>query len=872
MKQSSEFLELLRKDDEQKEQKKKRVTRFPSRHFNTQDFLGKYHINKIDNKLTPIPGTQLRIEKEYNEDIDAYHQYVQDVRDQKQKELDLKLLIKQQSVGLQTRVYFDTILGEPIKEAEKILEERDKIYQFTIHPTYKDSPQEIKKFLKNVEQGRFHYVGFAVSHGFESIDYQDPDSGNTAMHLACRLGHPLVVEELLKYNASADMKNALGNYPVHEAWMFWSTASLRTKEERLDQEKRTCEILLALFSYGGFIDAVDLNQQTALHIAARLGPTKAVKLLLTFRANTELRTKDGQTATDIAEEFRQIESYKLLSSWETIRTTFTHTDYHVVWHKFLQDFEVVMNHHKPAHAILSELELANNARHMGREARSEDVLIDDPLLQSAFLLSRAERNTLPPKPWEKGWKRYVKSMPVTSSTSGLEERLESLKNKQALAEKIKSKVKEPSAADIRRNMLPQRELPLTWSDRYGGESGKSQDDRDSKLKEEHQEIKKKISRSNSDSQDEEDNKDDFQVNHVDSFFGITKETQKKKIQYEKSEVRRRRKNYAEKIALDAKFLNYTKRLTHESALALPLRTPKAPLEGTEEENLPMRYILSQGVEFEQLEKYRQKNRLNDLLGIKADPQKSSIGAYAEGVVFNQMIDRDRLFDKLHNIQGLINNTITVSGNTIITMSKEKGKKNTDDNDSLDLDNNDEASFSSKLSSNKIEVEKKQKIDLVNAHRPRYVDACLLPENRVITKIDEMIQEQAIKDEKALLKKLKLNNTSDLEKARAQVEASIVQEQNKVTSSNETYDSRPTTAEKSAQMAKLLGDEEETPFKVTARLELDRQKALQRLFLNKPKIKYGEGRLMSAHNMTGKLEEPWSVIDGRYQTLSGDRTV
>jgi hypothetical protein len=397
-----------------------------------------------------------------------YKQYLQQQQEENQKELDFKLHIKQQSVTLQTRIYFDTILGEPIRESENILKEREKLLAFSKNPQYPNTESEIKKFLKNVEQGRFHYIGFAVSHGYESLDYQDPDTGNTAMHIACRLGFPLVVEELLKYKASPDMKNKLGNYPVHEAWMFWDTENpYRSKEQREDQEKRTCEILLALFSYGGFVDAQDLSLQTPLHIAARLGPTRAVKILLTFQADLTLETKGRhQQAVSIAEEFRQQESYKLLSSWDNIRNHFTHADFHVVWHKFLMDFEAVMNNHKPAEKILAELELSNNARHMGRESKVEGLIIDDPLLQSAFMLARAEKNTLPPKPWEPGWKKYVKSVPVRTATSDLESKLDLLKNKVVIDETKKIKYKEPTQLEIRRDMLPDRELPLSWEDRY----------------------------------------------------------------------------------------------------------------------------------------------------------------------------------------------------------------------------------------------------------------------------------------------------------------------------------------------------------------------------------------------------------------------
>lgn len=44
-----------------------------------------------------------------------------------------------------------------------------------------------------------------------------------------------------------------------------------------------------------------------------------------------------------------------------------------------------------------------------------------------------------------------------------------------------------------------------------------------------------------------------------------------------------------------------------------------------------------------------------------------------------------------------------------------------------------------------------------------------------------------------------------------------------------------------------------------------------LFLQKPKVVYGKGRLTSTHNSKGELETPWSVTGGRYATKPGDRT-
>jgi hypothetical protein len=44
-----------------------------------------------------------------------------------------------------------------------------------------------------------------------------------------------------------------------------------------------------------------------------------------------------------------------------------------------------------------------------------------------------------------------------------------------------------------------------------------------------------------------------------------------------------------------------------------------------------------------------------------------------------------------------------------------------------------------------------------------------------------------------------------------------------------------------------------------------------IFLQKPKVVYGKGRLTSTHNSKGELESPWSVTGGRYATKPGDRT-
>ena len=152
------------------------------------------------------------------------------------------------------------------------------------------------------------------------------------------------MEELLRHQADADVKNRLGNHPVHEAWSFWQTLGehpLRSQAQREAQEAATCSILEAVFSYGGFVDSTDQDGQTALHIACRRGPTRAVKLCLAFKAKAELRTHShshgrchsvrgvsGLLPAEICVQFGQEESFRMVRAWARIAHYLVHLDFH----------------------------------------------------------------------------------------------------------------------------------------------------------------------------------------------------------------------------------------------------------------------------------------------------------------------------------------------------------------------------------------------------------------------------------------------------------------------------------------------------------------------------------------------------------------
>ena len=253
------------------------------RKWGLTDFVGKYHLSKIAHKETPIPGTIINIEKKHEEKKDA---------DLKRFEAELKYrsdyrhernIIKNQMSEISTRVYFDTVLGTPIDEIQTCVDTRVAINN-DHKPKVGDSAKDIAKFMKNIRLGRHHYVGFAVVMGYRSLDCQD-ETGNTALHIAVRngnfprlaqifdghlvdlstyAGHLECIEELLKYKANPDIKNNLGYNPAHNAWLFWNTDKYRTKEQRIDQEERTREILRLIFAYGGYVDCQDQYGEVTL--------------------------------------------------------------------------------------------------------------------------------------------------------------------------------------------------------------------------------------------------------------------------------------------------------------------------------------------------------------------------------------------------------------------------------------------------------------------------------------------------------------------------------------------------------------------------------------------------------------------------------
>lgn len=122
--------------------------------------------------------------------------------------------------------------------------------------------------------------------------------GWTPLLLACEGGHDRVVRELLARNANVDTRLFNG----------WTGCMLAAAHGFY-------EVLVLLLSAEADAEAQDpLSGETALTAACRSGHINIVRALIQKGANIDVKTSNGQSAFDIADERKNDELYALLSS------------------------------------------------------------------------------------------------------------------------------------------------------------------------------------------------------------------------------------------------------------------------------------------------------------------------------------------------------------------------------------------------------------------------------------------------------------------------------------------------------------------------------------------------------------------------------
>lgn len=818
--------------------------------WNSFDFNGKYHIRNFKEKVVPVAGTQIKKDFEHiaekSKDVDQFNSFIEKT----EENCAQRTKIRKDLAKVSTRVAFSTTIGEPVKELEEIQREKAREVNRNNQRAV-DSEEDIKKFLKYIRLGRAHYVGYACSLGFRSINAVDESTGNTALHYAVQKGDVQCVEELLKYRAIPEIKNRLGNTPVHDAWIFWNNDRYKAKEVRIEQEKKTIDILRLLFSYNCFVDAQDQNGNTPLHIAARLGPFKAALLILGFKAKHTILNYARESPSDIAQKFKNADVLKILKFWPTFARAIVKSDFEIVWGKFISNNQAVISENLSAEDVIFQLTMASNLKKINRLKNEHDaaqdaeakegevpkttglVPIDDALWRKTYV--EGKNNEEIPKPWEAEWEFYVDERHGQGIVSPWEPPVDMKKTRNKLAALVEKKNKAKRAMELK-GRFPDRQTPariataleevrLTKLQKLkshshsqdGGDVSNGMGERVGSLGEGITDETTGVvfdstkQLGNDNTAVDNNPRDNAGNGNIQEMSCSNPQELKSDIVLNKpgssqnpstisrppTNAQQRRVVIAEKVARDGKFIGFTKRPATSSSLWLPLRKPEAPCSGTDEQGDILRIIASQGKDFELVAKTKTVS-VYEKLGLQDRPTTSSIGAYCEAIKYGGASDRDKY---LHSLTG----THTESGDLV------------DPRDTAKKDMLDGVATREALKTNTV--------DMVGNRRRRFVDKALMPPKHLNTYLEE---------------------AHERERKEEQRKKELIDEKNK------------TLVRNGAPV-------------VTSSMDVAEQLAERMKFLKPIEVHYGKGRLRSTHNLKGKIVEPWTTVQHNYATKIGDRT-
>jgi hypothetical protein len=701
-------------------------------------------------------------------------------------------------------------------------------------------------------------------------------------------------------------------------------------------------MILAILSYGGYVDSANQRGETALHIASRMGTPQIILLLLGFQSNVNMRDTDGRTAAEVAEHHGRREMSKLFAIWEAIRHRYVHADFLSVWRAFLRDAEAVISADRPVEDVIFDLNMAMDVAKVERTVRAQqqgEVIIDDTLMRQTYQAMR-NADAEAPKPWDPAWHAFVADSLAHGAHALLDEEqlaMLSTSHSPAEREKEKQRLKEIAKAEsdagltraqVANKRLPDRVMPearprtrqdadarsraASRSRRRG--SSRSRSRSDSPLRESisarpgskgresfgmlppidsppHALANRPSSSSSRGAApllraSEEAVAQAAQVtqrpftpldddaprplsssrsslsplmrsasfmvpeyrpldaDHVQRAVETASEERVEESVEHAAAVERhkrptsamqlRRRQAAKTVALDAKFFRFTRRPATASALFIPLRTPTAPLYGTDEQKSIMRHITMQGKEFE----LAAKNAPVDIrarLGFEVkEPHKSFIGDYTEAVSVEIKSERDRLYNML-NVKPMSEREAieaAMLAAEAALRASGKGAK---------------------------EAAVQEKVAMVQDKRLRFIEEKVIPPERKLMLVERMALERQAKEDEERKQRLGLSGDKG-DAARAELAQSLL---------------APVDEDKEdeAEDDPALRGDGIIEQNIRRRRERERQKKRARgahLLARQP-IKYGKGRLQSTHNLKGAIESPWSTTSGRFKPRSGDRT-
>jgi hypothetical protein len=540
---------------------------------------------------------------------------------------------------------------------------------------------------------------------------------------------------------------------------------------------------------------------------------------LGFKAEVYIQNNEGLLPIDIAIECNRTEIVRILEFWKLIRKQYIHNDFDIQWRYFLTDLNSVISSEKSAEKTLFELRMKENFQKQQLLNTKITFKLDDDYIRDAMnkaIIRKKIDNNI-------NLRNHAEEISKIKNVNI--NKIDIDRSPWMLNSKIKDKAKknkiELSEKDKYYHYLLEKEHKLNACNNNGTNI---QDFykyvKDQKLNDDE------VNENEVNEVNEEVNEVNEEVTEVNESEVNNLENKNEKSNIDNTVSRpltnyaKRRLQSANKVKLDGMFELFTTRPCTSSPFMQSKRDHDAPLIDTPEEFNVARYLSTPNKIRDKIVTAVVKEKTERKSAFRSSEfvlLKTQFGSYSTALEYAPSTDREILFSKLVQEDGIADNIAKA------TLQASLG---------LSHNNNKESQMFAK------------KVDMVDGKRSRFVDSKLLPpiQSSVYTSISN------IKNDSSTNKNTNTEQDSTNDKSKSNNSNNSNNKKTDKINHTTSINKGETTPKKSEKNEHDANKSNKSP---------DDKLFVRSPVLSPPKVVYGVGRLTSTHRMKEKLQYPWN---------------